>query len=1290
MLQDSGFVRPQDVNRPICVSLLYRIEGNEDPQVVGQGEYWRSADDISDEGNYMLHGHNVRSTQSENHDVCLLRNIVIRKEFSELPYIYGMPENEEEPKPVKLGEVSPHRRYPWEFDMLKVVQSASGTTDMSSAVVSLPERGLKDLLEGKRKRKEAVKRSIEEVEGAGEEGTVKKVKVSEGEEGPSTAEEASKGEPEEGGKVSGVPGDEDGSVAGAKVGDLPETGGADAAGADVGTVSKDKEDVDVEMTDAKAVAEVLDKHSDVDEVHLIEENFEDAAPLSESDMKEAAGLGNFDEKDYKEVMVQVDITKVKFLDEILREIRPDHVTKLKESIKSSGYRISTGRMSVASKDLGKIAKLFESDGPSNGTRFYGDCLTIDGHHRMKALNQILEEKKAAGEIQDRDVWYSVMLMVRKDDVAMTDREILSLGAVLNKNNHLVATQSFVDNIHSTMSHIRIHVKEYNRLHPGGEKTVKDFTPKEYCRILKSMRSLPSVSLDQYVRYASLARRLIVSNLPASILRDYPQLGFVHITNDVFYKASTTKMRMILDCLQAYLEKGKARGSGEKQGPFESVKRQWYKDFDEYYRSMKRLGEVRGWTVEETLQKPLQITKSHQNNVRTVMVNRMSLFVDTSRGAKKALYTGRITSLSNTMNQRFPLEDRSGTVAPSSTKPPVFPTSHGVDGKAGVSTRSSRRENKPVANKSADSNETVDAPLAPVPGQPSRPNYKETRPSKGKKAKSKKKDVPKPTVGFPSTGSSAPPAHPSDKKKQAKPAEVVDVDAHYDGKDGAEDVGYFDDSLAKELPLGHMERSPYSGRAVPDWVRFAKLCPYDWPKENPIRHVDPLLTYLFIPKEHRSRVLLTPNDLKWIHHDIWRRAGMEELGEMDTVFRRSVLLPYDEIPEGYNPSNIPRNKLDLEDRFAITSEQKPEFAGAYMGKKRAELRKQGYTVFKNGMFLTKQVHEDLCLRFNSLQNEDMFEELCKYFKKKISVEDMKRLSPSTDWNYIVNNPGKADEEERQRGTGRITTTPDCIKRSEQDKENPNIAKYRAMLDVYIAFIARILEVDEGTSRRDVQVATDRLVFPQSGGRFLGTGPGAKAQAWHTDYDNTKDREFDYESGYFIITTFNRPSCLWVIPNSDQFLPITESDAEVLSKFLKPKLVPIPSHSIFFGRGSLIHAGPGYEDNLRVVLDEDRKKNEASFFTRYHIYLRPASELVKDAIHLIPGLEVAHKDHSKGMDSIDLEKGEQVFETTDEEEDEEEDSSDSGGEDEKDGASSDGSEYVVEEEGKNEEEEEKEEE
>lgn len=73
---------------------------------------------------------------------------------------------------------------------------------------------------------------------------------------------------------------------------------------------------------------------------------------------------------------------------------------------------------------------------------------------------------------------------------------------------------------------------------------------------------------------------------------------------------------------------------------------------------------------------------------------------------------------------------------------------------------------------------------------------------------------------------------------------------------------------------------------------------------------------------------------------------------------------------------------------------------------------------------------------------------EYYKKLINPKDLKDMMDK-DWGYIVNNTGK-DEKERGIGTGRVTTAPDCIQKSEQI---PNIAKYRAVLDILIGFVAR---------------------------------------------------------------------------------------------------------------------------------------------------------------------------------------------------------------------------------------------
>lgn len=59
---------------------------------------------------------------------------------------------------------------------------------------------------------------------------------------------------------------------------------------------------------------------------------------------------------------------------------------------------------------------------------------------------------------------TIILTGRKHGKPTPNREVLSYEVNLNKSNHLISAQLFINKIHSKTSHIYIHVKEYNFMH----------------------------------------------------------------------------------------------------------------------------------------------------------------------------------------------------------------------------------------------------------------------------------------------------------------------------------------------------------------------------------------------------------------------------------------------------------------------------------------------------------------------------------------------------------------------------------------------------------------------------------------------------------------------------------------------------------------------------------------------------------------------------------------------------------------------------------------------------------
>lgn len=102
-------------------------------------------------------------------------------------------------------------------------------------------------------------------------------------------------------------------------------------------------------------------HVDDDaEVQLVGANYEDAAAMSSSHVKEAVCTLYFDIKDYNEAMAELDIRHVGYLEEFIREIMPEHTENIKNEIRETGYQISSGNMSTKAKKVEIVNAYFRN------------------------------------------------------------------------------------------------------------------------------------------------------------------------------------------------------------------------------------------------------------------------------------------------------------------------------------------------------------------------------------------------------------------------------------------------------------------------------------------------------------------------------------------------------------------------------------------------------------------------------------------------------------------------------------------------------------------------------------------------------------------------------------------------------------------------------------------------------------------------------------------------------------------------------------------------------------------
>ncbi len=218
-------------------------------------------------------------------------------------------------------------------------------------------------------------------------------------------------------------------------------------------------------------------------------------------------------------------------------------------------------------------------------------------------------------------------------------------------------------------------------------------------------------------------------------------------------------------------------------------------------------------------------------------------------------------------------------------------------------------------------------------------------------------------------------------------------------------------------------------------------------------------------------------------------------------------------------------------------------------------------------------------------------------------------------------GDEEEELSEVGNARYTTTSyGMVQSLEKNTETEKLVRTRAQLDVRILQAAKMMrlrysEFDHSSfhSRGDEGEEVSHpppLYAPDSGGRFLGTGPKCVPQRAHCDFMWYDDVEGTHECipcpGYFAIVTGSSSSALWVARGSHRLVGLTDEDKKDMAELRPMEKVVIPPFSILYGRGDLTHAGPGFDDfdspsgaphNVRL---------------RYHLYLCREDVPLGDAI------------------------------------------------------------------------------
>lgn len=441
------------------------------------------------------------------------------------------------------------------------------------------------------------------------------------------------------------------------------------------------------------------------------------------------------------------------------------------------------------------------------------------------------------------------------------------------------------------------------------------------------------------------------------------------------------------------------------------------------------------------------------------------------------------------------------------------------------------------------------------------------------------------------------------------------------------VQLFRDDMPSVFPLPTIDLK-YLSEAVFNWARHTGDETYpalevleDWEKltsRMPIGDItfsirkpvvlDPFmwLRSLGVRPPHRSFFTLTGDDLELVHENMFLHA------------------------------HFAANRTKTVDQFC---------AGAVEGwyrAKRVELDEAGFVVlegFADDSVLEEEKNEDVVSAFRlettllrrKNTEANRVRKLLEHFEKHIPSPQFishGRGNKNSVWSTIINEDDGSDG--TIVGQARYTTTNFGLTWNlENNKDNSSLVTARAELDIRILQAAKLLRLryssfdDPGVSGADSEKANvthpPPLYAPDTGGRFLATGPKCRPQVPHCDFKwyetqgDSKSVGLKYP-GYFCIVTTSSPTPLWVARGSHRYIWQSEGKKKKIEEAMRMEKIIIPPFSMFFARGDVTHAGAGFEDSV------DGEGGTYNPLVRYHMYLVREDVPLLDAISYMANLNM----------------------------------------------------------------------
>ena len=1052
----------------------------------------------------VLHGHDIRKLQNEEHDVVLVYKARVEPGKEALVYPYKMPDNEEEPAPKCLGDMQEGRRYAWDVDMME----ATNDSGKRSATVST----------GTAARKPQSK--MPHV-----------VPIPSGEKRPASPPVLQLGPPTKISRTGKGPKGRRPKTAtkkpAAKVDEISPAVSSKTPGSDPDV------EVDVTVPDQLSVPDI-----------------------------DLAG--------YRKVSVLVNVNNIAFMEHTVRDTDPQHVEALQKAIGEQGSLSSAGFLTVTVRDADNLQSLNEHI--DNENRLNVESTGVDGRHRTLAYRK-LQAQASTDKKRTEFTWVWAQMYTRADNKPMSELEVISVGAHLNDVSSTVRKSNFPDNVHNAMSCVALVQKQLN-------VPVEEVQPAMVAKVMASIRSIPGLQRTQYARYAQIAHAFTRNGMKANLLKDYPNLGVVHLAHPQYLKLDKPGMLLGLEAVSAYIRTPAPRGT--TKGSFEDAGTGFYDSFRELYAQARASATQFQVPVTELLEEDVAITASKKSKLRHIIRNSLTSYSSRVNDRMRSVQKGRITKLRNVIMHHY---GSTRGVSDTTVSNPL------VD----ASRRSERSTaGRPPSRMPAESFRRPPAKKKPraVPRKLVATDEGESSPaSKDQRVTRAKRPVPRPEADKSpeDTGSDSTDSSPGDQNQpQDTPVAVrKDSDAIYE----------FDDDIPSLNPAGLNDPPVWKGEKRPDWVVYASVLPSQWPRMNPIQHASPWLEALHIPPQHRAHLVCKPEDLLAIHRAVYYHAAMERHREIGSTLRPvldTVKLPRSPVRSFLGQKDTPAGAL-----WAAACDR-DELAPEYFGHQRGVLDSVGFCVLEG---FTSDENIPARLGFPRCDPDgDVIGKLADYFASTFPGEDALRDEENrTLWSPIINTV--TDEADRGKGVGRFITTLEGIAAHlEQDENLGWVVRKRAFLDARLGQLVVAMGLDKvGSSSFGVEA----MAVPKTGGRFLLTGKGCQRQYLHTDFAVGSTPDEKRVPGYFVLCTTRSPTPLWVVNHSHFYLGETDKVKQALSNAVFARKVLIPPFSVLIGRGDLQHGGAGYMDFPNPTIKG---------CLRYHMYFVPHDRTLIDGIHL----------------------------------------------------------------------------